>query len=134
MPASTQTALHWAPLKSSVLLDEIEFLSSPISFIECQEPGELFIVDIRVNVHLPCVDLHNTRSGLLGRGGELDLSIKPGQRVDSEGVRFEVKSWNCRRKYSLWVPSMNNKVVWNKSDCFTCQNAEVQDPEYRLCL
>ena len=99
IPASTQTALHWAPLKSSVLLDEIEFLSSPISLIECQEPGELFIVDIRVNVHLPCVDLHNTRSGLFSRGGELDLSIKPGQRVDSEGVRFEIKSWNCRRKH-----------------------------------
>ena len=101
IPASTQTALHWAPLKSSVLLDEIEFLSSPISFIECQEPGELFIVDIRVNVHLPCVDLHNTRSGLLGRGGELDLSVKPGQRIYSEGVRFEIISSSCSKKFLL---------------------------------
>ena len=87
MPASTQTALHWAPLKSSVLLDEIEFSSCPISFIEGQEPGKLFIVDVRVNVHLPCVDLHNTRSGLLGRGGELDLSVKPGLIRRESGLR-----------------------------------------------
>ena len=82
MPASTHTALHWAPLKSSVLLDEIEFSLSQISLVECQEPGELFIVDIRVNVHLPCVDLHNTRSGLFSGGGELDLSVQPGQGID----------------------------------------------------
>ena len=59
-----------------------KFSSSPTSFIECQEPGELFIVDIRVNVHLPCVDLHNTRSGLFSGGGELDLSVQPGQGID----------------------------------------------------
>ena len=40
-------------------------------------PGQLLVVDVRVDIHLPGVDLHDPGPGLLGGGGELDLPVQP---------------------------------------------------------
>ena len=39
-------------------------------------PGQLLVVDVRVDIHLPGVDLHDPGPGLLGGGGELDLPVQ----------------------------------------------------------
>ena len=61
-------------------------------------PGQLLIVDIRVHVHLPGVDLHDPGPGLLGGGGELDLPVQSAgpeqggvQDVDPVGGRDDLE-------------------------------------------
>ena len=39
-------------------------------------PGELVEVDVRTDVHLARVDLHDARPRLLSRRGELDLAVE----------------------------------------------------------
>ena len=38
--------------------------------------GEFLVVDVRIHVHLPGVDLHDPGPSLLRRGRELDLSVQ----------------------------------------------------------
>ena len=47
------------------------------------KPGEFFVVDIRIDIHLPGVDLHDARSGFLGGRGEFNFTVEPAtQGVD----------------------------------------------------
>ena len=76
MPASTQTALPVnIKLKSLTGRHDPQLTLSSIEVVS--RPGELLVVDVRVDVHLPGVDLHDPGSRLLGGGGELDLPVQP---------------------------------------------------------
>ena len=97
MPASTQTALPVnIKLKSLTGRHDPQLTLSSIEVVS--RPGELLVVDVRVDVHLPGVDLHDPGSRLLGGGGELDLPVQPAgpeqggvQDVDPVGGRDDLQ-------------------------------------------
>ena len=45
------------------------------------KPGEFLVVDVRIDVHLPGVDLHDARPRFLGGCRELDLTVKPWKQL-----------------------------------------------------
>ena len=78
------------------MFDNEPFSSSSRLYLGAVEvvcaPGELLVVDVRVYVHLPGVDLHDAGPRLLRGRRELDLPVQPArpqqrriQDVDSVG-------------------------------------------------
>lgn len=74
MPASTQTALHWAPffIKSNDTEREKRLLTVEV----VAATRQLVKINVRMDVHLARVNLHNASACLLVWGGEFDFTIK----------------------------------------------------------
>ena len=74
MPASTQTALHWAPVftKSNYTERKLRLLTVEI----VAATRQLVKINVRMDVHLARVNLHNASACLLVWGGKFDFTIK----------------------------------------------------------
>ena len=84
------------------------------------QPGKFFIVDVRIDIHLPGVDLHDARSGFLGGRGEFNFTVEPA----TQWVVVNVLQ-------NLLITS---KIEKESSRIITCQNEAGQGRGCQLCL
>ena len=83
------------------------------------QPGKFFVVDVRIDIHLPGVDLHDARSGFLGGRGEFNFTVEPA----TQWVVVYVLQ-------NLWLLRRLNS---HKSRIITCQNEAGQGRGCQLC-